>query len=359
MEPRKKLLQKESLKHKMVYNLAIVYPMILWILLTLLGCNITSRSTYSVISGQTMGTYYRITIEDTKDIEFEDKIDSILYAINSEVSTYEPHSIISRINGAVGGSTFDNLPHHFEKNLEHAFLWYDASDGYLDVSLMPLVNYWGFGYQSKDAVEKIDSIIVDSLFSFVGLNKWEYHNRELKKTSDGCQLDFSSLAKGYAVDQLAEFFESLGINNFLIDIGGEATAKGVNQSGNVWVLGIATPKTQAAITEIELKLKLKDASLATSGNYRNFHISNGVKYGHTINPMNGFPYQDRLLSTTIIAKKCIDADAVATACMAMGLAKATTFIENLPEISACFLVGAEDGSIETIFTNGFIQHIIE
>ncbi len=339
----------------------VFYSVVFLVLLcaVLFGCNQNVRKSYAVIQGEAMGTYYRVTCNchSVKGLQYS--IDSLINDINSEVSTYEPDSYISKISKAAKGTRFTDAPKHFDVNLKRALYWYEASNGYLDVSIMPLVNYWGFGYTPKNAVRAIDSIKVDSLMQLIGLDKWTIDSTEIIKNLDGQQLDFSSLAKGYAVDQMGELLLSKGCSDYLIDIGGEMVAKGANDRGDDWVVGISTPDPDAAMNDLELAIKISDKALASSGNYRIFHEIQGKKYGHTLNPLTGYPYQDELLAVSIIADECIDADAIATSCMALGYRKAATFIADIPQVSACFLVGAEDGSIQTIFANGFIRYVLQ
>ena len=314
---------------------------------------------YLGIQGETMGTYYKVTYEGTNPRVVQKKIDSLLIAINNEVSSYEENSFISKVNRAPGGTRFDSLPPHFAANFQVADFWSGLSSGYFDPGVMALTNYWGFGYTPKRPVTEVDSLVIDSLKQFTGMAKWVIDTAGIIKQFDQQQLDFGALAKGYAVDQVAALLKDLGSQNFLVDIGGELVAKGINDKGNVWVIGISTPREDAPMNDVQLLIQLDDMALATSGNYRNYHVVDDRKYGHTLNPITGFPYQDELLSVTIISDECIDADAIATACMAMGYAKAITFMDLIPKISACFLVGEEDGTIQKKYINGFIQYVYE
>ena len=305
-----------------------------------------------------MGTYYRITCNCEEPERIQNSVDSLLGAINLSLSTYIDSSYISEINHIDQDSIIVISDQHFIYNLDRALEWYQKSDGFLDVSVMPLVNYWGFGYADAKLVSPSDTILIDSILAYTGLDKWSWNKNELIKTDSRQQLDFSSIAKGYAVDEIAKLLRKNAIDRFLIDIGGELMTSGLNARGKQWTVGISAPKSEADITEVQLLLQLTDKALASSGNYRNFRVQDGVKYGHTINPKEGFPYQDRLLSASIVTDHCIDADAIATACMAMGYSKATTFIKNLSDVSACFLIGGEDGTIQTKYINGFIQYVI-
>ena len=318
-----------------------------------------AKRSYELITGTTMGTYYRITANCIDYSKIQSSIDSLLLEINSAVSTYEPESFIAQINASKAGTPFDDYPEHFDVNLRSAQNWYEQSEGYLDVSIMPLVNHWGFGYHEKRAVTEVDSTYVEGIFRYIGLNKWKIDKDGLSKTYDEQQLDFSALAKGYAVDQVGELLVSKGCSDFLIDVGGEYVAKGLNAKGAVWTIGLSTPSPDAKPTDVELAIKLDNQALASSGNYRNYHEVDGKKYGHTLDPKTGYPYQDELLGVTIITDQCIDADAIATACMAMGYRKAVTFIDQLPDVSACFLIGDDKGTITSKFANGFIRSVIQ
>jgi len=315
--------------------------------------------TYEILKGSTMGTYYRITTNCINQDNLQSSIDSLLIDINSVVSTYEPQSYISIINKSESDVIFKNFPKHFDVNLRSAQYWYNESNGYLDVSIMPLVNYWGFGYHEKKAITHVDSAYVDSIYQLVRLDKWQISESTVSKYSKGQQIDFSALAKGYAVDKVGELLGAKGCTDYLIDIGGEYIARGLNASGSLWTIGISTPSADAEITDVALVIQLDNQALASSGNYRNYHEVDGRKYGHTLNPKTGYPYQDELLGVSIITEQCIDADAIATACMAMGYRKAVTFIDSLQNVTACFLVGDEDGTIKTKFSNGFIRSVLQ
>ncbi len=323
-----------------------------------------STNSYHVLSGQTMGTYYKVTAKYpdslVTSVMIKAIVDGTLKEINQAVSTYIEDSDISRINQASVAEAIAIDDDHLRFNLERAQYWYAATDGYMDISVMPLVNYWGFGYKKKKAVQHVDSSTIEKIMRHVGLNKWEISNDQIiKGYGQDQELDMSALAKGYAVDYVAHILETFGSEDYLVDIGGEAKAKGVNAKGHTWTLGISTPSPDAAMSDVELIIKLDNKSMASSGNYRNFHRVGDSIYGHTMDPTTGYPYQDSLLAVSILTDMCVDADAIATACMAMGYAKAATFIADLPDVSACFLVGSSEGTINTTFANGFIRYVVE
>lgn len=309
--------------------------------------------TYLKVQGETMGTYYNVTYQDAEQRNFQAAIDSLLEDLNNEVSTYIPTSVISLFNAskdslilARGGERKE----HFIKNLRESGEIYDLSDGFFDPTIMPLVNYWGFGYSERRPITRIDSHMVDSLQHFVGFNQLKLNEKSngelvLKKSLPGIQLDFSALAKGYGVDAVGDLLEKRGIKNYLVDIGGEALAKGVNDKGELWKLGINMPSETSKLTDIVAIIPLDNKGMATSGNYRNFYEVNGVKYSHTINPKTGFPERNSLLSATIVAKNCMYADALATACMVKGTEASILWIQEMKDVDAYLIYGKEDGSL--------------
>ncbi len=319
-----------------------------------------------------MGTTYHVSYKDTLNRDFKKDIDALLEAVNMEVSTYIDSSFISKFNRAEKELKYLNLLEknassrnkHFRINFEKANEVYRKSDGFFDPTIMPLVNYWGFGYAEKKAVEKIDSLIIDSLMHFVGLDKIE--KRSLKdgsvfliKAVSGIQLDFSALAKGYGVDVVGQLLEKNGIENYMVEIGGEVRAKGKNRNNEWWKVGINTPDEKAAINDFQSKVILKNRSLATSGNYRNYYNVNGNHYAHTINTKTGFPEKNRLLSVSIFAEDCMTADAYATACMVMGLEKAFDLVSRSKGLDGYFIYSEEDGTMMYMHTKGLENIFVE
>ena len=319
---------------------------------------------YVKISGETMGTYYNITCQLSADhsvSRLKDQIDSLLIDINDDVSTYIPTSVISQLNQSSRDFTFSSKEIHFIRNLEASVDLYELTSGFFDPSVMPLVNYWGFGYTPKKAVEAADSVYIDSIMTFVGLDHIGYRigNQECIISDFTGQLDFSGIAKGYAVDQIGLLLSTLGSDNYMIEIGGELALKGLNSKGELWMIGINTPSSDAQLTDVIEYLSLSNVGLASSGNYRNYHEINGAKYGHTINPHTGYPEMNSLLAVSVVAPDCMTADALATACMTMGFERAIELVDNISGVSACFFVGNADGKIVKIYSNGFIQYVAE
>lgn len=319
------------------------------------------QTTYKSIEGKTMGTYYRVSFQDTSSRDLKTAIDSVLVLLNKEVSTYDTSSVISRFNQADASLEVTNRQ-HFLNNFVTAQAVYKNTSGYFDPTVMPLVNFWGFGYTEKKPAAEVDQAIIDSLMQFVGMDKVEMINGQeifLNKQLPGVQLDFSAIAKGYGVDLIGQLLKNTGIENYLVDIGGEVLANGKNPKSEDWVIGINEPKEGASLDAIQAKVQLSGKALATSGNYRNFYEVNGIKYSHTINPKTGLTERNSLLSASVFAPTCMLADAYATAFMTLGPEKAMELANKLPYIDAYFIIGSADGGYETKMTAGAAQLLVK
>lgn len=333
----------------------------------------TAQEAYVKIQGETMGTTYNVTYKDLQQRNLKASIDSLLRVINDEVSTYIPTATISQFNQTqdsynlgidsaaiidqqASGAVYEKRQ-HFTSNYFKAREVFVESDGYFDPTVMPLVNYWGFGYTPKKTISDADSVVVDSLLDFVGMNKVHYVGEELTKDLFGVQLDFSALAKGYGVDAIGLFLERKGIQDYMVEIGGEVRSRGKNNRGEVWSIGINTPQETADLNDLEAVLLLENKSVATSGNYRNFYEVEGKKYSHTINPKTGFPERNTLLSASVLADDCMTADAYATAFMAMGVEKAFAKVQSMDELEAYFIYSKEDGTLDVRFTAGMEKFV--
>lgn len=325
---------------------------------------VKNNTVYTQIQGKTMGTTYSIKyrLEDSIRI-YKTDIDSILVSINDAVSTYEPASIITAFNQVKDTMSFSlsQFPSsHFLKNIEVSELIYEETRGKFDPTVMPLVNYWGFGYTEKKAVKKADSLAIAEMMESVGLSKLKKEktgNRILlTKPNKNLALDFSAIAKGYAVDFLTQTLRSKGIKNFMIEIGGEVNTRGKNDKGEVWKIGINKPKSEAALNSLEWIVALKNASMASSGNYRNFYEVDGKKYGHELNPLTGYPEETSLLGVSVIHNQCMYADAYATAYMIMGLEESLAHAERNSNIEACF-ISSDGEALKSVFTSGFEAYL--
>lgn len=335
--------------------------LICWLaLVPVLGCSPQAPSLVR-LEGKTMGTTYHISYipehpgSDDQGVDpsgLKAEIDSLLVAFNNSVSTYIPTSTISKVNGP---DTLIEVDPYFTIVFKRAREVSDNTGGAFDVTVMPLVNGWGFGF--TDTI-RMDSAVVDSLRQLVDYRQVELSESDGKvlvhKTDKRIQVDFSAIAKGYGVDVVAQWLEGKGIQHYLVEIGGEVRAKGKNEKKEAWEIGIEKPIDNPAPDTHELKgiLKLDNKSLATSGNYRNFYYRNGKKVSHEIDPKTGYPAQNNLLSATVIAADCMTADAYATAFMVMGLEKTMTYLQQDTSLQAYLVYAHDDGSMKTMLTKG-------
>jgi thiamine biosynthesis lipoprotein len=316
------------------------------ILLSVFLC--TSCTQYYEESGNIFGTTYSIKYQSSHLLT--KKIDAELQKFSLSMNPFNPNSIISKVNRNEDVEVDDWFITVFNKAMEVS----EKSDGYFDVTVAPLVNLWGFGFEKNDSISQQS---VDSLITFVGYKKIRLEKRRIIKENPGIKLNFSAIAKGYACDVLAELLEREGIQNYMVWIGGEAVTKGKNPNRKCWQIGINRPKEDytGMINEIEdLVMLCGKNGIATSGDYRNFYIKDGKKYAHTINPKTGYPLEEDLLSATVVAAECMTADAYATAFMAMGTEAACKLAENIPEIEYCLICSDENNpsKLKKIYSTG-------
>lgn len=311
----------------------------------------------TAFTGPTMGSTYAVKYltAQEKAISYQAQIDSILEDFNKALSTYRPDSEISKFNQ--GHAALFKLP-YFYPVLVKAREIYKASDGAFDPTVGPLVNAWGFG-TGKERKAPTQAKI-DSLKQFVSFDSIDFDEQSVRKAKEGIYLDFNAIAPGYAADVLGNFLESKGIQNYMIEVGGEVLCKGKNAEGKYWTIGINNPEyEQKGGDALQAIVSLNNRALATSGNYRNYYEQDGKKYAHTIDPKTGYPVQHSLLSVTVFAKDCISADAYATVFMVIGKDKALEFLNKDENLDA-FLVFADDaGKIQTFTTDGIKSYIQE
>jgi thiamine biosynthesis lipoprotein len=326
---------------------------ILTLLILISSCK---KAEFASFNGFAQGTTYSIVYQANKNIttdSLQKKVDKILQDFDMSLSLYKDSSILSKINRNED-VTVDS---YFEKVFSKSAEIYEMTDGAFDVTVGPLVKAWGFG---PDDHKNFDVNKLDSLLRLVGMSKVSLENGKVRKSDPYIVLDFNAIAQGYSVDVVAEAFEGMGIRNYLIEIGGEVRAGGT-KNGNLWRIGIDRPEDNNIIPGESLQaiIRIKDMSLATSGNYRKFYVEDGVKYSHTIDPKTGYPARNRLLSATILASDCGTADGVATACMVMGHEKAIEFINNHPEFTAYFVISGTDGNYQTWMSESLKDYLTE
>ncbi len=299
-----------------------------------------------LISGSTMGTTYNVKYIASDGADLHHEIDSLLLEVNQALSTYIPDSEISRFNR---GDRIIFESAHLPTILRASTEIYQQTGGAFNPAVMTLVNAWGFGPEGHKTP---DSTTVDSLLSTVDFPSVKYNSVEAKKTKLGVQLDFSAIAKGYGVDVIAQYLQLVGIQNYMVDIGGEVICKGVNQQDQIWRIGINKPYEEAPLDSWAAVVQLKDRAIATSGNYRNYYVKDGVKYAHTIDPVSGYPVQHSLLSASVFSYSCMVADAYATGFMVMGLENAIRLVEQMSNLEAVLIYNNRDGEMQTFISEG-------
>jgi thiamine biosynthesis lipoprotein len=329
------------------------FTLILLFILIITSCKNT-ESGFSNLSGFVQGTTYSIVFENNHHInliELRSKVEEILHDFDMSLSLYQDSSIISRINRNEEVMTDSFFIEAFKRSKVINLM----TGGAFDITVGPLVEAWGFGPDEKKSFTESKH---DSLLSLVGMEKVEIRDGRVYKTDPRIRLDFNAIAQGYSVDIISEYFDSLGIERFLVEIGGEVRVKG-DKKGILWRIGIDRPEdnNMSPGTNLQAIISLKDRSLATSGNYRKFYVEDGIKYSHTIDPKTGYPARNQLLSATIIADDCATADGIATACMVMGKERTIEFLDMHPEFEAYLVYSDDKGNFETWATRNLMEYI--
>lgn len=302
--------------------------------------------------GLVFGTVYKITYQSKEDLHQD--IKDALMEVDHSLSPYNKNSIITRINQ--NKDTLLNA--YFTDVFNLAQKIAIETDGAFDITVAPLVNAWGFGFKHTLA---LDSMKIDSLLQFVGHHKIRLENERIIKDDPRTILDCSAIAKGYGVDVVGKLLKSKGVQNYMVDIGGEVVLSGKNPKMKEWRIGINKPIDDSLSVNQELQtiLEISNVGMATSGNYRKFYYKDGKKYAHTIDPRLGTPIQHNILSATVIANDCTTADAYATAFMVMGLEKAKAFCESHPELNAYFICSGNGEDYEVHYTPGIERYIVK
>ncbi len=331
---------------------------LMWLPLLVIACTTGSDTENTVqLQGQTMGTTWHVTIVqaehsntplDTDSTSLQQLIETELQIINQQFSTYINNSEISLFNASKSTQPF-NVSKEVAHVITAAQMISKESQGAFDISVAPLVELWGFGSQSNDNAGGVVStlqkpsrsailkVIKNSGYQHL---KVQENPSQIIKNIPNLRIDLSAIAKGYGVDQLAELMEAQGFNNYLVDIGGEIKVKGHNSRGKLWHIAIEKPVSNAQI--VQQIIKLKDISVATSGDYHNYFEENGVKYSHTIDPKTGSPVTHNLVSVTVLHESAMMADGLATAILVLGEQKGLIFA-NQKGLQVYMIVRASDG----------------
>ena len=301
--------------------------------------------------GAVFGTFYHITYESDKDLQ--KGIDSTLAEVDRSLSPFNKQSIITAVNNGEDvelNTMFTDvfmLAQKISKETEGAF----------DITVAPLVNLWGFGFKN---INNVNDATVDSLRQFVGMDKVSLTDGKVMKEHPETMLDCSAIAKGYGVDAAGLYLESMGVKNYMVEIGGEVRLRGNNPRSDLWAIGINKPvdDSLSTSTDIQQVVKATDIAMATSGNYRNFYVKGGKKYAHTIDPRTGYPVQHSILSSTVLAKDCATADAYATSFMVLGLDGAKKVLKAHPELRVFFILSKDDGTTEEWYSDNMKELLL-
>lgn len=308
------------------------------------------------ITGAALGTTYQVIyFANSSQNDMTIAMDSIFEAVNYSMSTYQDNSLISKINTIDSIIAVDGM---FAEVFQLSKEIHKRSDGYFDPTVGNLVNAYGFG--AERFKKPVDSTLIDSLKQYVGLETVTLSKgRLITKEHPQTYLEFNAIAKGYCLDRMAIYFDAQGINNYLIELGGELVAKGQKLStGQAWLAGIEYPNEDGT-RSIAKTVKLVNRAMATSGNYRKFKVDEdtGKKYVHTINPKTGYPEYNDMLSASVFAKTCAEADAYATTFMTLGKDKSMSLLKTLEDIDVYFMFLDSNDNIQTYASKGIESQI--
>lgn len=291
--------------------------------LTLAGCRPTEAPTR--LYGTAQGTYYSISYYDPEHRDLQPQVDSLLDAFDQSASLWVDHSLLRRVNA----NETDRLDAILAALLVRSNEINEYTDGAFDVRIGRLVQAWGFSFKTR---EEPDSATLATLLEAARGAVVVDSGGRLNKEHPDTELDFNAIAQGYSVDMLAAMFDSLGVHDYLIDVGGEVIGRGGKPDGSPWRVGIEKPSSDSASApEVQTAIALRDCSVVTSGSYRKYYEKDGMRYSHTIDPATGRPVQHSLLSVSVVAESAWLADAMATAYMVMGVERAKAFIAAHPD----------------------------
>lgn len=311
----------------------------------MVSCNNNkNQNVYTTIEGNVWHTTMRVTYGS--DCDLSDSIIAVTDSVERSLSPFLPDSRISQINSNVDFTTDHYINSVFAESQRINHL----SNGAFDPTVAPLINIWGFGY--SDAIDEPSQAQIDSCLALVGIAECSITNNTLTKKAPGTQFNFSAITKGYGVDCVAQMLCRQGIDNYMVEIGGEVALKGVNARGEKWHIQIDAPSSDKTGHDQLSVIEVTDCCLATSGNYRNYRDTSNGRIGHTISPTTGYPYANNVASATVIAPSTMTADALATSLMAMPADAGIAMIEAINGVEA-MLVVANGDSLNIVTTSAF------
>lgn len=324
------------------------------IIIVLICCSSCSNKEYAKITGFTQGTTYSITYADKLGRDFYGDIEQIYQQVDRSMSLYRDSSIINLFNSANECFEIDSL---LAEVVSLSLQYSEQTNGAFDITIGPLVREWGF-HMKKGGV--LSENRVAELLAFTGSDKIYLKGNTLCKSNPSVSIDVNAIAPGFTADLIAVFFESKGVFDYLVEIGGEIRANGLSPRGKEWLVGIDKPVDNALSGEnLQATIAISGKSLVTSGNYRKFFVKDGVRYSHTINPSTGFPVNHSLLSATVIDSTAARADVLATAFMVMGIDSTKLWLAQNPGVEAYLVFSTHDGGFGVWMSEGLKKMIIE
>ena len=295
------------------------------------------------LNGATMGTYYSIKLIKQEGLpsaaDMQTEIDRRLELVNDQMSTYRKHSELSQFNQHRTSEPFP-VSADTAKVVKEALRISALTDGALDVTVGPIVNLWSFGPEARPEKTPTPDELAERRKE-VGIEHLSEQGNTLIKDIPDLYVDLSSIAKGFGVDVVADYFEQLGVADYLVEVGGEIRLKGKNVEGVPWRIAIEKP-TEDGSRAIQEVIEPGNMAVATSGDYRNYFEQNGVRYSHLINPKTGMPIANHVVSVTVLNPSCMTADALATAFSVMGEDKALA-LANKEQLAVLLIVKTEQG----------------
>lgn len=310
---------------------------------------VEKEKAFKTYEGEIFGTYYRIQVVDLGE-DLQPEFDSVFALINAASNSYIQESEVSRFNqeGKLLRPSFT-----FKDMMDSAAKYHGLSEGYFEPTLYPLIKSWGFSFEQREAM---DSLKVSEMLGLIGFEPMiQVADSGYFAAKTGVMLDITGLGEGYAIDKLVEVVERNRIADYMVEIGGEMKAKGLNSRNANWTIGIEDPaQAEMGVTSTMLtKVELDNRSISSSGNYRKFYIDEaGNRRPHILDPKTGFPVSHSMVSVSVLAPSATQADALATAFMSMGPEKAKILAESLPGVEAMFVIGGKE-KLEMEFTSGF------
>ena len=330
--------------------------MLIGVIVTFLVTTGSNVKKEHLFSGKTMGTTYHIKVVTgyfDSISGLKDKIEDRLHAINQSMSTYIKESEISRFNAFQRIDKPFFISDDFWRVVSVGQRLHQLTQGAWDGTVNPLVNLWGFGAAEKrqtfPTAQEVKNLLKDVGFEHIEKSDKRY----LIKKKATVTLDFGSIAKGYAVDKVADLLHDSGKEDYLVEIGGEVYASGKRKDGNPWRVGINMPKIDAPLDRVYRIIELNDKAMATSGNYRNYFEKNGIRYSHILDPRTGYPVKNCVVSASVLADDCTLADGLATALVVLGPEKGIALINRLNNVECLVVCEEKDDSLKEYASDGF------